>query len=136
MRVGVHSGNVVTGIVGRMAPRFHVFGLSVIRAEHMESTGEKGKVHCSREAVEAYLASAYEFEHRDLPYQPNLKKEAVVPRAAQRVDLDETAARVPYKVSKPVEGFFVHAKDLADASDSDSASQSGYRVESDGVFAS
>lgn len=136
MRVGVHSGNVVTGIVGRMAPRFHVFGLSVIRAEHMEESGEKGMVHCSREAVEAYLASAYDFKHRELPRKPNLKKPAVVPTAAERHDLDETAVRAPFKVPKPSEGFFVHAKDLADVSDSDSASQAGRGHGAEGAFVS
>ena len=69
MRVGVHTGSVVTGIVGNLKPRFHVFGISVLRAEEMESTGKRGAVHCSPEARNAYFSSAFSFEAhmRDKP---------------------------------------------------------------------
>ena len=52
----------VTGVVGSLQPRFHVFGLSMKIAELMESKGQRGKVHCSKAAKEAYFTSAFSFE--------------------------------------------------------------------------
>ena len=64
MRVGIHCGSVVTGVVGSLRPRFHVFGMSMVKAEKMEATGERGKVHCSPEARDAYFSSAFDFQPR------------------------------------------------------------------------
>ncbi len=47
MRVGLHSGSVVAGVVGRKDPRFHLFGHTVLFANKMESHGMPGKVHAS-----------------------------------------------------------------------------------------
>ena len=59
MRVGVHVGSVVTGVVGRTRPRFHVYGPAVLTAERMEHTGREGEVHCSADAQAAYVASTF-----------------------------------------------------------------------------
>lgn len=61
MRVGVHVGWVVTGVVGRTRPRFHVYGPAVLTAEKMEQTGREGLIHCSPEAEAAYSASDFGF---------------------------------------------------------------------------
>eukprot|EP00944_MAST-04C_sp_MAST-4C-sp1_P003780 g3780.t1 len=47
MRVGLHSGHVVAGVVGTKDPRFHLFGHTVLFANKMESHGLPGKVHIS-----------------------------------------------------------------------------------------
>ena len=44
MRVGIHSGRVVAGIVGVKGPRYHLFGQTVAYAEKMESHGVPGRV--------------------------------------------------------------------------------------------
>lgn len=49
MRVGLHSGHVVAGVVGTKDPRFHLFGHTVLFANKMESHGLPGKVHISDE---------------------------------------------------------------------------------------
>ena len=45
--IGIHSGDVVAGVVGHKLPHFAVFGGTVCVASRMESTGEAGKINIS-----------------------------------------------------------------------------------------
>jgi class 3 adenylate cyclase len=61
MRIGVHCGDVVTGIVGSQRPRFCVLGRAVTEAEEVEGHGQLDCVTCTYEAHRQYLASAFKF---------------------------------------------------------------------------
>jgi class 3 adenylate cyclase len=44
VRIGIHSGDVIAGVVGRKMPRYHLFGQTVTLAEEMEKGGVPAKV--------------------------------------------------------------------------------------------
>ncbi|GIL55273.1 hypothetical protein Vafri_10844 [Volvox africanus] len=47
VRLGLHSGPAMSGVVGSKMPRFTVFGETVEAAHRMESSGRPGRIHVS-----------------------------------------------------------------------------------------
>ncbi|KXZ50103.1 hypothetical protein GPECTOR_18g79 [Gonium pectorale] len=47
IRIGIHMGPVLSGLVGTKMPRFCVLGETVTTASRIESTGQPGAVHAS-----------------------------------------------------------------------------------------
>ena len=65
LRIGIHTGSAVAGVIGLRKFAFDVWGTTVNIASRMESLGEPGKVHVS-EAVADALAGRFSFTGRGL----------------------------------------------------------------------
>lgn len=42
IKLGLHTGPVIAGVIGRLLPRFRLIGSTVNKASRMQSTAEKG----------------------------------------------------------------------------------------------
>lgn len=72
VRLGIHTGDLVAGIIGKVKFAYDVWGDSVNLASRMESTGEVGKVHITETTYEL-IKDFFECEKKaELVYAKNI----------------------------------------------------------------
>ena len=67
MRIGIHTGTVIAGIIGSSVVRYDIFGSDVLIANKMESAGSPGRINISEETKKL-------LESKDLPFNLSLNK--------------------------------------------------------------
>ncbi|KAF9798143.1 hypothetical protein SFRURICE_016533 [Spodoptera frugiperda] len=60
-KIGVHSGKILSGLIGIRKWQFDVWSKDVTIANKMESTGQAGKVHVTKQTLELLLEYAREY---------------------------------------------------------------------------
>ncbi|CAD8192211.1 unnamed protein product [Paramecium pentaurelia] len=69
MRIGIHTGRVIAGILGTEIVRYDVYGADVMISNKMESNGERGRVQVSEETkqlLESQYPDTFNFIHNKL----------------------------------------------------------------------
>lgn len=112
MRVGIHCGDVVGGVVGKKVPRYHLFGDTVTIANYLESNSRPNRVQLSEQAIIS-LCSSDNFENDSLQFLSLLQ-------------LEYRGKYYPPCMETPLHQYWVFRKDnipLFDESDLDDEKQ-------------
>jgi len=48
MRIGIHIGDIIGGVIGKNVVRYDIYGKDVLLANKMESNGERGRILISQ----------------------------------------------------------------------------------------
>ncbi len=63
LRIGIHTGNVISGVIGKKKFAYDIWGDTVNTASRMESAGASGRVNVSKSTYE-YIKDFFDCEYR------------------------------------------------------------------------
>ena len=78
MRIGIHTGPVIAGIIGSTVVRYDIFGSDVLIANKMESSGVPGRINISEDTKKL-------LESKELPYNLVLNKVVQIPSVGKEI---------------------------------------------------
>ena len=78
MRIGIHTGPVIAGIIGSTVVRYDIFGSDVLIANKMESSGVPGRINISEETRRL-------LESKEMPYSLTLNKVVKIPSVGREI---------------------------------------------------
>ncbi|XP_051921667.1 adenylate cyclase type 2 isoform X2 [Hippocampus zosterae] len=109
MRVGVHSGNVLCGVIGLQKWQYDVWSHDVTLANHMEAGGVPGRVHITSVTLE-HLNSAYKVEDGDgQERDPYLKEHGVITYLVINPKVEHRSPQHHYRPRHTVDGAKMRA---------------------------
>lgn len=84
MRIGIHTGTVIAGIIGTQVVRYDIFGSDVLLANKMESAGMQGKINISENTK--LLLQGEENANGLLPYYFVFNKVVEIPAINKEIN--------------------------------------------------
>uniref|UniRef100_A0A671L6E0 Adenylate cyclase type 2 n=1 Tax=Sinocyclocheilus anshuiensis TaxID=1608454 RepID=A0A671L6E0_9TELE len=109
MRVGVHSGNVLCGVIGLQKWQYDVWSHDVTLANHMEAGGVPGRVHISSVTLE-HLKGAYQVEPGNGQSRDSyLKEHGIVTHLVINPKVEKRSPPLPARLRTTLDGVKMRA---------------------------